>query len=152
MPLGDVEGRVLAALLRDARATADQIAADVDVAADTVADVRRQLEDADVITGYRPRVTYPALGLEMGAVVSIEAADADPAPILTQLTAHRNVVTCYEVTGPTDVIAVVRYPSRSALDGAIRRLRADPAVASVTVQTVIDTVIEGEHPPVDPAE
>jgi DNA-binding Lrp family transcriptional regulator len=152
MSLGDLEDRVLAALLRDARATADHIGAEADVAADTAADVRRRLEDAGVITGYRPRVDYPALGLEMGAIISVEAADADPTPIRNLLAARRNVLTCYEVTGSTDVIVVARYPSPRALDGAIRRLKADPAVASVSVDTVLDTVAEGEHPPVPPAE
>lgn len=152
MAVGDRERRVLAALLANGRASAAEVAAAADLAEATVTDVRRSLEERDVIAGYRPRLDAGRLGFDLTAVLEVVAAGRGRAAVRERLASLSHVVSCYEVTGAADVFAIARYPSPQALDAETRALVSHPAVESLSVHVVLETLVEGRHPPLAPEE
>lgn len=150
MCLGDRERRVLAAHLENGRATAAELAAVADLAEDTVSDVRRALEDRGVVTGYRPRLAYDRLGFDLTAVLEVVAAGCERATVRDRLASLPHVLSCYEVTGTADVFAIARYRSPTRLDAETRALASHPAIESLSVHVVLETLIEGRHPPLAP--
>jgi DNA-binding Lrp family transcriptional regulator len=134
MGVDDVDRRVLSALLRNGRASADELGDVADVTDRTAAWRRHTLEDDGVIRSYRPRLDYDLLGYDVTAVLRLEVAD-DQDAVVAELCDHERVLSVYEVAGPEDVVAVARFADADDLDRLLGSYRTDDRVRAARADT-----------------
>lgn len=99
------DGRILQALIEDARISTAEIARKVGLSAPSVSERIRRLEDAGIVTGYAATINPQALGLELTAWIRIRPMPGQfhkVAKILDKLPA---VVECDRITGEDCFIA-----------------------------------------------
>ena len=143
----DVDRALLAALVRDGRASYTELAERVGLSVSAVHQRVRRLEQRGLITGYRATLDAKALGLPMTAFVSItpiDVAQPDDAPArLAHLSA---IEECHSVAGVESYILKVRVASPDALEQLLQQIRA---AANVTTRTtvVLSTFYE-DRPPI----
>jgi Lrp/AsnC family leucine-responsive transcriptional regulator len=143
----DVDRALLAALVRDGRASYTDLAERVGLSVSAVHQRVRRLEQRGLIKGYRAMLDAKALGLPLTAFVSItpiEAAQPDDAPArLAHLSA---IEECHSVAGVESYILKVRVSSPDALEGLLQQIRASANVTTRT--TVVLSTFYEDRPPV----
>ncbi|MFB6298065.1 MAG: Lrp/AsnC family transcriptional regulator [Salinirussus sp.] len=136
MPVDEYDRRVLAALLENARASADELGDIAGVTPETASWHRRTLEATGVIETYRPRLDYDALGYDLVGVLRIDVAETEAREaVVAELCAGGPLHSVYEVAGPSDVVAVGRFRDATDLASWCRSLRTDPRIGSVGAST-----------------
>ena len=143
----DVDRALLAALVRDGRASYTELAERVGLSVSAVHQRVRRLEQRGLITGYRATVDARQVGLGLTAFVSItplDQAQADDAPAkLVHLDA---IEACYSVAGVESYLLKVRVASPEALEALLRDIRTTANVATRT--TVVLSTFYEDRPPV----
>jgi Lrp/AsnC family leucine-responsive transcriptional regulator len=138
--------QILSALQRNARATFAEIGREVGLAASSVHERIRKLEQAGVITGYRALVDVEALGLFVTALVSVSPLDPkQPDDLPERVVEFPEVEDCHSVAGDENYILKVRTRTTSDLEDLLRRLREK---AGVHTRTTIVLSTPFEHRPV----
>lgn len=139
---------ILAALQANARATFAEIGARVGLAASSVHERVRKLEEAGVIRGYRAEVDPLELGLQVTALVSVMPLDPrQPDDLPERVIELPEVEDCHSVAGDENYILKVRTRTTSDLEDFLRRLREKAGVQTRTT-VVLSTAFE--HRPVAP--
>ena len=141
-----VDGRdleIIAALQEDARATYADVGRRVGLAASSVHDRVRRLEQQGVILGYGARVDPEALGLFVTALVAVTPLDpTQPDDLPDRVRDFAEVEDCFSVAGEANYILKVRTRTTGGLEELIRRLREKGQVQTRTT-IVLSTPFEG---------
>jgi Lrp/AsnC family leucine-responsive transcriptional regulator len=146
--MDDRDRQILSALQRNARATFAEIGKEVGLAASSVHERIRKLEQRGVITGYRAQVDVDALGLFVTALVSVSPLDPkQPDDLPERVVEFPEVEDCHSVAGDENYILKVRTRTTSDLEELLRRLREK---AGVHTRTTIVLSTPFEHRPVRP--
>ncbi len=107
-------------VLRDnARASITDIAKSLNVSRSTAQKRLERLEENDVIAGYTVQFSSQYLDQEIKAHVSIKVEPRKTADIIKHMKKLDAVRAVYSVSGPFDLIAVVRTLDVTAMDQAI---------------------------------
>lgn len=106
------------------------------------------LRDDDAVESVSVRVDYDRLGFRTVIVRLTVGADAID-DCIERLRARSAFPVVYEVAGTPNLFAVAKFQSEPELADGLKRLLTDPAVRSVSVDSVDETVKEGA--PVDPS-
>jgi len=134
--------QILLALQRDARATFAEIGNRVGLAASSVHQRVRKLEEAGVITGYRAEVSPEAVGLFVTALVSVTPLDPkQPDDLPDRVREFPEVEECHSVAGAENYVLKVRTRTTSDLEDLLRRLREKAEVQTRTT-IVLSTPFE----------
>jgi Lrp/AsnC family leucine-responsive transcriptional regulator len=134
---------IIASLQDDARATYADIGRRVGLAASSVHERVRKLEQQGVILGYRARVDPEALGLFVTALVAVTPLDpTQPDDLPERVRDFVEVEDCYSVAGEANYILKVRTNTTGGLEELIRRLREKGEVQTRTT-IVLSTPFEG---------
>ncbi|MFN2590692.1 MAG: Lrp/AsnC family transcriptional regulator [Actinomycetota bacterium] len=140
--------RILAVLQDDARATYSEIGKRVGMAASSVHDRVRKLEQAGVIRSYRADVDPEAVGLFVTALVSVSPLSAtQPDDLPDRVREFPEVEACHSVAGDENYILKVRTKTTSDLEDFLRRLREK---AGVNTRTTVVLSTPFEHRPLAP--
>lgn len=143
-----LDGQIVAALCRDARADVPSIAEETDAVATTVQKRLRALEADGAIAGYTARVNYGRLGYETVVVqLSVDVAAVDD--VTARLHDRPEFVTVYQTSGPRPVFAVGKFADDDAVAACLRELHADPDVRAVHTDAVRAVVDEWDSPLVE---
>jgi len=146
--LDDRDRIILAALQRDARGTFADIGREAGLAASSVHERVRKLEQAGVIRAYRAEVDPEAVGLLVTALVSVTPLDAkQPDDLPQRVHEFEEVEDCHSVAGDENYILKVRTRTTSDLEDFLRRLREKGEVQTRTT-VVLSTPFE--HRPLTP--
>jgi Lrp/AsnC family leucine-responsive transcriptional regulator len=146
--MDDRDKLILAALQENARATLGEIAERVGMAASSVHDRVRKLEQAGIIRAYRAEVDPEALGLFVTALVSVTPLDPkQPDDLPDRVLEFPEVEDCHSVAGDENYILKVRTRTTSALEDLLRRLREK---AGVHTRTTVVLSTPFEHRPLVP--
>jgi Lrp/AsnC family leucine-responsive transcriptional regulator len=140
--------KILALLEEDARLPYARIGEAVGLAASSVHDRIRKLEDQGAITGYRADVSFDAVGLLITAFVSLALRPSSPAEIPRRIAEFPFVESCYSVAGDNSYLLVVRAPSTQALEELLDALRAK---LEVTTRSTIVLSTPFERRPIMPS-
>lgn len=144
--MDDIDRRLLALLLRDARASYAELARAVGLSAPSVHDRVRRLERSGAIRGYAAVVDPAALGLGVTALVGIlqreGAEQEDLAAALAQLD---QVEDCWAVAGEEAFVVKVRVADVDALEHTLGVLRRTAGVARTRTTVVLSTRFEGRR-------
>ncbi len=140
--LDTTDERILRLLVRDARASYREIAAEVSLSANAVAQRMRRLEAAGLIRGYTA-VLDPALeSAGVSAVVHVRTSmDFDALVGEAAMAALPDVVEVLDLAGPIDYEIRVRSADPQALSATVNAIRALPGITAMETRTILREVI-----------
>jgi Lrp/AsnC family leucine-responsive transcriptional regulator len=142
----DIDRRLLAALVRDARTSYADLAREVGLKAQSVHERVRKLEREGVLRGSSADIDPRAVGLGVSALVGLhqrEGVDADE--IVTALRDVPEVEDCWFVAGDEAFVVKVRVADLDDLDRTLRVLRHVPGVTRTRTTVVLSTSFEGRR-------
>lgn len=138
-----VDRRILDVLRTRGRITWSELARVVHLAPSSTAERVRRLERAGVIRGYRADLDPGALGLTVRAVIEIALRPgADAESFESRLRTRPEVRFAAYVTGDSDYSVLVECRGADGLDGVVRWLRDDEAVARTESRFMLRVVHE----------
>jgi len=140
----DVDGKIIAALRENGRATFADLGRQVGLSASAVHERVGKLESSGVITGYHAMVDPNAVGLGVTALVGIHPTDvADDDDVAIALAGLSEVESCYRVAGEESFVVKIRVATVDDLERALGRLRRIDGVARTRTTLVLSTRFEG---------
>jgi len=132
---------LLAALEADARIGPLELSRQTGVARATVSARLQRLEEAGVITGYRPDIDVAAAGFGVQAFVTLEIAQGAIEAVKRDLEAIPGVLEAYATTGSGDVICRVAAVSHEALLGTLVTINRLSTVARSTSVVALSRLV-----------
>ncbi|MEV0456099.1 Lrp/AsnC family transcriptional regulator [Catellatospora methionotrophica] len=143
MQLDDVDQRIIAALLSDARTTYAEIGMVVSLSAPAVKRRVDRLRSGGVIKGFTAVVDPAAVGGGTEAFVELFCTGrTTPAQITMATRRHPEVVGAYTVSGEADALVHLRAADISHLEQALERLRAEPFITSTRSMIVLSRLVD----------
>jgi DNA-binding Lrp family transcriptional regulator len=150
LQIDEVDQRIIASLVADARASYAEIGARVALSAPAVKRRVDRLRAAGVIRGFTTVVDPAAVGWNTEAFVELFCTGrTTPAQIMAAARRHPEVVAAYTISGEADALVHLRAANISHLEQALERLRAEPFVTSTRSMIVLSRLVES--PTVVPA-
>ncbi|GAB4099956.1 Lrp/AsnC family transcriptional regulator [Sinomonas halotolerans] len=148
-PLDEVDRRILAALVEDARITNKQLAEMVGIAPSTALMRTRALSERGIITGYEAIVDLASVGRSVQALISVRlrAHDRDQIDAFTARVPHLpGVLATFHTSGAVDYLLHIAVGSTEELrDWVLDNLATDPVVGH-TETTLVFERIPGRGP------
>ena len=143
--MDDRDLAIVAALQRDGRATFAEIGRVVGLAASSVHQRIRRLEEQGAIRRYRAEVDPQALGLYVTALVSVTPLDPrQPDDLPDRVREFDEVEDCHAVAGDENYVLKVRARTTADLEDLLRRIREK---AEVQTRTTVVLSTPFEHRP-----
>ena len=141
--LDQIDSRIVALLMEDARRSYDDIGRRVSLSAPAVKRRVDRLRASGAIRGFSAVVDHAALGSATEALVELFYA---PGTLLDSVAAslrrHPEVVEAWSVTGEADAIARVRTRDNEDLERLIMELQRDGHVVRTRSQVVMSRLVE----------
>ena len=142
MRLDDLDRRIVACLLEDARLSFSQIGGQVGLSAPAVKRRVDRMRHDGVITGYAAVVDPAALGWTTEAFVELFCEGrTSPAEIYASIRRHPEVVAAYTVTGEANALVHLRAHDIQGLEEALERLRNEPNIVQTKTAIVLSRLL-----------
>jgi DNA-binding Lrp family transcriptional regulator len=137
----DEKDRLLIAALRaDARKSLVELARDSGLSRSAVHERIRRLEERGVIAGYTVRLGAGRQHPGVEALIAITFQSGRNCDhVVPYLTGIPNVVTCWSLAGPTDLVLLVECASNAELDTVRRQIARTPGIATVQTHVSLRT-------------
>ena len=136
-----LDRRILAEMQDDGRISWRELGDRVHLAATSVAERVRRLEQTGVIKGYRAIIDSAALGRSVRSVVDVSLVPGNVADAFEARLGDRDeVVFAAYVTGSADYTVVVECDGPDGLDAFVRWVRADEAVARTESKLILRSI------------
>ncbi|MEU1179880.1 Lrp/AsnC family transcriptional regulator [Streptomyces sp. NPDC005820] len=136
-----IDRQLLALLLRDGRATYQELGRQVRLSANTVADRVRRLQTSGVIQGYRAELNLAAFGRGMQLISDIRLREAvDRWAFEEQLGDVPQVISAVRMTGEYDFQLRVACADAREFETVVDRLKAELGVREVRSRLVLHEV------------
>lgn len=151
--LDAIDRQLLAELQDDAKLSYKDLGETVGLAAPSVLERIRKLEQAGVITGYHAMVEARAVGLDVAAFIGV--AVRSPAAVTTVLgwvEDEPQILECHHVTGGYTLLLKAKTRNIRALDLLIGRIRSIEGVKSTETMVVLSTHTERVNLALDVAD
>jgi DNA-binding Lrp family transcriptional regulator len=143
LQLDDVDKRIIASLVSDARASYAEIGAIVSLSAPAVKRRVDRLRSAGVIRGFTAVVDPAAIGWTTEAFVELFCTGrTTPAQIAVAAKRHPEVVGAYTISGRADALVHLRAADIGHLEQALERLRAEPFITSTHSMIVLSRLVD----------
>ena len=140
--MDDVDRKILALLVEDARRTYDDIARQVSLSAPAVKRRVDRLRATGAITGFTAVVDHSAMGDHTEALIELFFAPGTLLDAVAEtLASHPEVLEAWSVTGEGDAIARVRTHDNADLERLIRELQRDGQVVRTRSQVVLSRLV-----------
>lgn len=142
MRLDDLDRRIVACLLENARASFAQVGDQVGLSAPAVKRRVDRLRHEGVITGYAAVVDPSALGWTTEAFVELFCAGrTSPDEIYASVRRHPEVVAAYTITGEANALVHLRAHDIQALEEALEGLRGEPNIVQTKTSIVLSRLL-----------
>lgn len=143
MQIDDVDQRIIASLVADARASYADIGARVSLSAPAVKRRVDRLRAAGVIRGFTAVIDPAAVGWTTEAFVELFCAGrTTPAQIAVAVRRLPEVIGAYTVSGEADALVHLRAADIAHLEDALERLRAQTFVTSTRSTIVLSRLVD----------
>ena len=143
MQLDDVDHRIIASLVADARASYAEIGTRVSLSAPAVKRRVDRLRSGGVIKGFTAIVDPTAVGWTTEAFIELFCTGrTTPAQIAAATRRHPEVIGAYTVSGEADAIVHLRAADIAHLEQTLERLRAEPFVTSTRSMIVLSRLVD----------
>jgi DNA-binding Lrp family transcriptional regulator len=140
--LDDIDRRIVACLLENARSSFAQVGGKVGLSAPAVKRRVDRLRHDGVITGYSAVVDPAALGWTTEAFVELFCVGrTSPAEIYASIRRHPEVVAAYTVAGEANALIHLRAHDIQGLEQALERLRNEPNIVQTKTSIVLSRLL-----------
>jgi DNA-binding Lrp family transcriptional regulator len=139
----DIDARIVASLIRDARASYAVIGNEVGLSAPAVKRRVDRLRATGAITGFSARVDPAAMGWTTEAYVELFCGGrTSPAEIAAGVRRYPEVVDACTVTGEADALIHIRAADVRHFEDVMERIRAEPFVVRTRSVIVLSRLID----------
>lgn len=139
--LDRLDAALLGELTRNPRAGIVDLSAKLGVARNTVQSRIKKLEDSGAVTGYRPVVDLPKLGLPLQAFIGVELVQARMGHVIAQLEQFPHVLEVHATTGREDLLIRLAAQSQEDLLQVLERIHTIEGVAHTTTTLALSTPV-----------
>lgn len=141
--MDEIDKRIVATLVDNARASYAEIGAVVSLSAPAVKRRVDRLRASGVIRGFTAVVDQAAIGWTTEAFVELYCEGrTSPGRIAAATARHPEVVAAYTVSGEADALVHLRAADITHLEQALERLRAEPFVSSTRSTIVLSRLVD----------
>jgi DNA-binding Lrp family transcriptional regulator len=141
--MDDVDHRIIASLVAEARASYAEIGAIVSLSAPAVKRRVDRLRSAGVIKGFTAIVDPAAVGWTTEAFIELYCTGrTTPAQIAAATRRHPEVVGAYTVSGDADALIHLRAADIPHLEQALERLRGESFIVSTKSMIVLSRLVD----------
>ncbi|HTX84504.1 MAG TPA: Lrp/AsnC family transcriptional regulator [Streptosporangiaceae bacterium] len=142
MTFDDLDRRIVAALVDDARATYAEVGAQVGLSAPAVKRRVDRLRHSGAITGFAAQVDHSALGWTTEAYVELFCRGrTSPAEIAAAVSKHPEVIDACTITGEADALVHIRAADIRHFEQVVERIGAEPFVVRTRSVIVLSTLV-----------
>ena len=142
MAFDDLDRRILAALVDDARATFAEVGAMVGLSAPAVKRRGDRLRASGAITGFSAQVDPAALGWTTEAYVELFCRGrTSPGDIAAAVAKHPEVVDACTITGEADALLHIRASDVRHFEQVVERIGAEPFVVRTRSVIVLSRLV-----------
>ncbi|WP_059008607.1 Lrp/AsnC family transcriptional regulator [Streptomyces specialis] len=158
MALDDLDRKIVAALIENARTSFAEIGAAIGLSAPAVKRRVDRRREAQVITGFTTMVSPPALGWRTEAYVEVYCDSAAPPRRLAEVVRdYPEITAAMTVTGGADALLHIRASDIAHFEEVLERIRAEPFIRKTISFIVLSHLIAGSpeaaaSPPTHPDE
>ena len=157
VPFDDLDRKIVAALVANARTSFAEIGAEIGLSAPAVKRRVDRMREADVITGFTTIVRPAVLGWRTEAYVEVYCDSAAPPRRLAEVARrYPEIVAAMTVTGGADALLHIRAKSIEHFEEVLERIRAEPfvrkTVSSVVLSHLLSNSPEAGASPVVPSD
>ena len=141
--MDDLDARIVAALLKNGRASYAVIGDEVGLSAPAVKRRVDRLRVAGAITGFSARVDLAAMGWTTEAYVELFCGGrTSPDEIAAAVRRYPEVVDACTVTGEADALLHIRAADVRHFEGVMERIRAEPFVVRTRSVIVLSRLVD----------
>lgn len=141
--LDDLDEKIVAHLIRDARASYSEIGTGVGLSAPAVKRRVDRLRGSGVIKGFTARIDPHALGWTTEALVALFCEPrTTPEDLRSCLERHPEVIRADTVTGKPDAVVRLLAADVRHLEAVLERIRMEPVVMATHSEVVLSTLLE----------
>ncbi len=142
MALDDSDRQIVAALVRDARATYAEVGAQVGLSASAVKRRVDRLRASGAITGFSARVDPSALGWTTEAYVELFCRGrTSPADIAAAVSRFPEIIAACTITGDADALLHIRAADVRHFEQVVERISAQPFVVRTRSVIVLSRLV-----------
>ena len=142
MALDELDKRIVAALVEDARATYAEVGAQIGLSAPAVKRRVDRLRASGAITGFSAQVDPAALGWTTEAYVELFCrGKTSPAEIAAAVGKHPEVTSACTVTGEADALVHIRAADVRHFEQVVERIGAEPFVVRTRSVIVLSRLV-----------
>ena len=142
-PVDDLDARIVAALLKNGRASYAVIGDEVGLSAPAVKRRVDRLRTAGAIIGFSARVDPAAMGWTTEAYVELFCGGrTSPDEIAVAVRRYPEVVDACTVTGEADALLHIRAADVRHFEGVMERIRAEPFVVRTRSVIVLSRLVD----------
>lgn len=142
MALDEIDRKILAEYLEDARRSSREIARKIGVSTTTVISRTKKMEKEGIIKGYTVMLDHEKLGYDITAVTEIIVSKGKLVEVEREVAKIPSTCVVYDVTGEVDCIVIAKFRSRRELSEYTKRLLSIPYVERTNTHVVLTVVKE----------
>ena len=143
MTLDELDRRIVAALVHDARSTYAEVGAQVGLSAPAVKRRVDRLRASGAITGFSARVDPAALGWTTEAYVELFCGGrTSPDDIAAAVRRYPEVADACTITGEADALVHIRAADVRHFEDVMERIRAEPFVVRTRSVIVLSRLVD----------
>lgn len=147
--LDDIDTRIVAALIRDARSSYSVVGNEVGLSAPAVKRRVDRLRAAGAITGFSARVDPAAMGWTTEAYVELFCGGrTSPEEIAAAVRRYPEVADACTVTGEADALVHIRAADVRHFEDVMERIRAEPFVIRTRSVIVLSRLVDRDLAPI----
>ena len=147
----DIDARIIAVLIKDARASYALIGHEVGLSAPAVKRRVDRLRAAGAITGFSARVDPAAMGWTTEAYVELFCGGrTSPEEIAAAVRRYPEVVDACTITGEADALVHIRAADVRHFEDVMERIRAEPFVVRTRSVIVLSRLVDRADAPAPP--
>ena len=140
--IDDVDRRILAVLLADARTSMRSIAEEVGVALGTVSNRVKRMEEMGVIHGYGVHIDAEKVGWTMTVLCGLRIEKGQLMEVQRKIAEDSRVFGIYDVTGEFDSMVLARVRNRAHLDDLSKTVLSSEGIIRTVTHVVLNTVTQ----------
>jgi DNA-binding Lrp family transcriptional regulator len=145
----DIDARIVAALIRDARSSYAVIGNEVGLSAPAVKRRVDRLRTVGAITGFSARVDPAAMGWTTEAYVELFCGGrTSPEEIAVAVRRYPEVTDACTVTGEADALVHIRASDVRHFEEVMERIRAEPFVIRTRSVIVLSRLVDRDLAPI----
>ncbi|MDY6777401.1 MAG: Lrp/AsnC family transcriptional regulator [Candidatus Nanohaloarchaea archaeon] len=137
MNVDETDVRILEHLLKDGRSSLRRMAKALDLSPSTVSNRFNALREEGVIRGFKPVIDYEMLGMDLTAVLELDADTQMMEDVAARVREKERVMFFYEVTGETDMLLICKFASREQLNGFVKELQKEEGIIGTETKVVL---------------